>query len=144
MELEIINRQKLYPVDEKPIIKLVKRVLKSENKDACLSIVITDNKEIRKLNKTFLKHDYATDVLSFIYDTSGSHVSGEIIVSVEMAYKVAQKHEHDAEGEIALYLIHGLLHLIGYDDKKKEDAKKMHRREKELLSMLGHNISVPD
>ncbi|MBM4055931.1 MAG: rRNA maturation RNase YbeY [Planctomycetes bacterium] len=144
MELEIINRQKLYPIDEKRIIKLVKRVLKSEDKEAFLSIVVTDNREIRKLNKTFLGHDYVTDVLSFGYDTSENGVSGEIIVSAEMAHKVAQKRGHDAEGEIVLYLIHGLLHLIGYDDKKKEDAKKMHRREKELLSNLGYNISVPE
>ncbi|OHB73557.1 MAG: rRNA maturation RNase YbeY [Planctomycetes bacterium RBG_16_41_13] len=144
MELEVVNRQKSYSIDKKRMVKLVKQVLKSENKDASLSIVVTDNREIRRLNRTFLGHDYATDVLSFIYDASGNHVSGEIIVSAEMAYKVAKEHDHDAEGEIALYLIHGLLHLIGYDDKKKGDAKDMHRREKELLSKLGYNISVPD
>lgn len=80
MKLEVVNRQKSYAIDEKRIVKLIKRVLKSENKDASLSIVVTDNKEIRRLNKAFLGHDYATDVLSFIYDASENHVAGEIIV----------------------------------------------------------------
>ena len=70
-------------------------------------------------------------------------ITGEIIVSVEMAKKLAQKHDCAVEGEIALYLVHGLLHLFGYNDKKKKEAKKMHQREGELLSALGFRVPVP-
>ncbi len=73
----------------------------------------------------------------------GNTLTGEIIISVEMAKKLAQKHDCAVEGEIALYLVHGLLHLFGYDDKQKKDAKKMHQREGELLSALGFRVPVP-
>ena len=146
MKLEIIDLQKLYPIDKNRIKKLVRSVLKVEEKDAELSIVFLDNKRIQKINKTFLGHNYATDVLSFAYNDPSckNDITGEIIVSVEMATKLAQKRGYSVEGEIALYLIHGLLHLLGYDDKQKRDAKKMHEREGELLSNLGYNVPVPN
>ncbi|MEK7749451.1 MAG: rRNA maturation RNase YbeY, partial [Planctomycetota bacterium] len=73
----------------------------------------------------------------------GNTLTGEIIISVEMAKKLAQKHDCTVEGEIALYLVHGLLHLFGYNDKQKKEAKKMHHREGELLSDLGFRVPVP-
>ena len=146
MKLEIINLQKLCPVDKNRIKKIVRSVLKSEKKDAELNVVFTDNKRIKEINKTFLGHNYATDVITFAYDEASINndkASGEIIISVEMAKKLAQKHDCAVEGEIALYLVHGLLHLFGYNDKKKKEAKKMHQREGELLSALGFRVPVP-
>ena len=151
MKLEIINLQKHYPVDKKRIRKIVRSVLKFEKKDAELNIVFTDNKRIKEINKTFLGHDYATDVITFAYDEPSlnkvflneSTITGEIIISVEMAKKLAQKHDCAVEGEIALYLVHGLLHLFGYNDKQRKEAKKMHQREGELLSDLGFLVPVP-
>ena len=151
MKLEIINLQKLYPVDTKSIKKIARGVLKFEKQDAELNIVFTDNKRIKEINKTFLGHDYATDVITFAYDEPSlnkvflneSTITGEIIISVEMAKKLAQKHDCAVEGEIALYLVHGLLHLFGYNDKQRKEAKKMHQREGELLSDLGFLVPVP-
>ncbi len=145
MRIEITNLQKLYRVNTRKIKDLVKNVLKAEKKDAELNIVFTDNKKIKEMNRTFLGHNYATDVLSFAYHETDYRdgVTGEIIISVEMALKLAKKHEYPAEGEIALYLIHGLLHLLGYDDKRKSDAKKMHQREWEILSDLGYSVLIP-
>src|SRR3972149_8165650 len=68
MKLEIINLQKLYPIDKNSIKKIVRSVLKFEKKDAELNIVLTDNKRIKEINKTFLGHNYATDVITFAYD----------------------------------------------------------------------------
>ncbi|OHB91362.1 MAG: rRNA maturation RNase YbeY [Planctomycetes bacterium RIFCSPHIGHO2_12_42_15] len=146
MKLEIINLQKLYPVDTKSIKKIARGVLKFEKQDAELNIVFTDNKRIKEINKTFLGHNYATDVITFAYDEASINndkASGEIIISVEMAKKLAQKHDCAVEGEIALYLVHGLLHLFGYNDKQRKEAKKMHQREGELLSSLGFRVPVP-
>jgi probable rRNA maturation factor len=150
-KLEIINLQKYYPIDKNSIKKIVRNVLKFEKKDAELNVVFTDNKRIKEINKTFLGHNYATDVITFVYHEPSLHkvflnegaITGEIIISVEMAKKLAQKHDCIVEGEIALYLVHGLLHLFGYDDKQKKDAKKMHQREGELLSALGFRVPVP-
>ena len=146
MKLEIINLQKLYPVDTKSIKKIVRGVLKFEKQDAELNIVFTDNKRVKEINKTFLGHNYATDVITFAYDEASINndkALGEIIISVEMAKKLAQKHDCAVEGEIALYLVHGLLHLFGYNDKQRKEAKKMHQREGELLSSLGFRVPVP-
>ncbi len=185
MKLEIINLQKLCPVDKNRIKKIVRSVLKSEKKDAELNVVFTNNKRIKEINKTFLGHDYATDVITFAYHEPslnedkasynldliasprnkrgikggdqertkktaekkgalrGNTLTGEIIISVEMAKKLAQKHDCAVEGEIALYLVHGLLHLFGYNDEQKSAAKKMHQREGELLSSLGFCVPIP-
>ncbi|MBI2470553.1 MAG: rRNA maturation RNase YbeY [Planctomycetes bacterium] len=159
MKLEIINLQKFYPVDKKKIRKIVRSVLKLEKQDAELNVVFTDNKRIKEINKTFLGHNYATDVITFAYreirqkkvkkqaekkpSLHENTITGEIIISVEMAEKLAQKHGCAVEGEIALYLVHGLLHLFGYDDKQRKEAKKMHLKEGELLSALGFCVPVP-
>src|SRR3989338_548126 len=118
MKLNIINLQKLHFIDKN---------------------------RVKKINKTFLGHNFVTDVISFAYNNSSleNNISGEIIISVEMAVKLAQKLKCTIEGEIALYLVHGLLHLLGYNDKLKRDARKMHQREKELLSMYGYDVSIP-
>ena len=65
-------------------------------------------------------------------------LTGEIIISVEMAKKLAQKHDCAVEGEIALYLVHGLLHLLGYNDKQKERSKKnASKRRRTVVGVLG-------
>lgn len=145
MKLNIINLQKLHFIDKNRVKKLISSILKVEKKNAELNLVFTDNKEIKKINKTFLGHNFATDVISFAYNNASleNNISGEIIISVEMAIKLAQKLKCTIEGEMALYLVHGLLHLLGYNDKLKKDARKMHQREKELLSMYGYDVSIP-
>lgn len=148
VKLEITDLQKFYPIDKGKIKKLVTGVLKAERegKNAELSVVFVDNKRIKEINRSFLGHNYATDVLSFHYHEPSlkNNITGEIIISVEMAAKLAQKRGYSIEGEVALYLVHGLLHLLGYDDKQKGDAKKMHQREGELLSNFGYNVPLPN
>lgn len=146
MKLEIINLQKCHPIDKKSIKKIVKCVLDTEQKDAVLNVVFVDNKRIQEINKTYLGHNYATDVLSFSYNDSCAEntMNGEIIISAEMASKVAQDHNGVFEGELALYLVHGMLHLIGYNDKCKKDAKVMHQREGEIIAKLGYHLPIPD
>ncbi|MDE1889296.1 MAG: rRNA maturation RNase YbeY [Planctomycetota bacterium] len=147
MKLEIIDLQKFQPIDKNKIKKIIKGILKVEKKDAELSIVFIDNKTIKQINRAFLGHNYATDVLSFTYDEPSfkNNVKGEIVVSVEMASKLSRRYGYEVEGEIVLYLVHGLLHLLGYDDKRKKDAKKMHQRAGELLLSFGYrDVYIPN
>lgn len=146
-KLEIINLQKFHRVNKNKIKELVKDVLKAEAADAEINVVLVDNKKIKEMNNAFLGHNYATDVLSFAYEKEEkqkNNILGEIVVSVEMAARLARRQERAVEGELALYLTHGLLHLLGYNDKKKVDAKKMHQRERMLLTNLGYNVPVPE
>lgn len=148
LKLEITDLQKFHPINKSKIKKLVAGVLKAEKEgeNAELSVVFVDNKRMKEINRTFLRHNYATDVLSFPYQGHSlkNNINGEIIISVEMAAKLAQKRGYSIEGEVALYLVHGLLHLLGYDDKQKGDAKKMHQREGELLSNFGYRVPLPN
>ena len=146
-KLEIINLQKFHRVNKNKIKELVKGVLKAEAADAEINVVLVDNKKIKEMNNAFLGHNYAADVLSFAYEKEEmqkNNVAGEIIISVEMAARLARRQERAEDGELALYLTHGMLHLLGYNDKKKADAKKMHQRERVLLTNLGYNVPVPE
>ncbi|MGR3177878.1 MAG: rRNA maturation RNase YbeY [Candidatus Anammoxibacter sp.] len=145
MQIEIANLQRLYNIKKNDVKKILKAVLKDVGKDAELSIVFVDDKKIKELNKSFLGKNTSTDVLAFpLGDFSkdeNEKVSGEIVVSVETAIEVAEKMNSDVTCEIYLYLVHGLLHLMGYDDKEKTMAGEMHDEERRILSGFGLEVS---
>ena len=143
-KIEITDLQDHVQLDKKLILQAVRRVIKDEGKSAkSLSIVLTDNRHIRDLNRQYLGHDSLTDVISFPLEdvdwpTSGNAgINGEIIASAELAQQQAQSSSGDPRAELMLYVIHGLLHLMGYDDRNPQAAKRMHQREDILLEELG-------
>ena len=94
------------------------------------------NRRIRKLNKEFLGRDYETDVLSF----SLSKDYGEIIISVEEAFKNAERYSHTFDQELLYLIIHGLLHLKGYEDYNKEDYEKMKKIQDRIYRKVMRKI----
>ncbi len=138
--LSISNRQKR-KVDFTLLRKAASLTLKLEfvgRKQA--GIVLVDSEEIRRLNKEFLGRDRATDVLAF--PLGGEFIStkdmvGEVVISVEDAARQAEDLEHKLNEELALLVIHGLLHLAGYRDNDQEKRKQMRRKEEEILHKLG-------
>jgi probable rRNA maturation factor len=107
---------------------------------ATISIAIVDDAQIRKVNKRFLNKDSSTDCLSFnLSDNKKSSVkSFELVVNGEMAVRQANLRGHSSEAELALYITHGLLHNLGFDDSTKSQADKMHNIEDEILQQLGY------
>jgi len=104
-----------------------------------VSIAIVNDAQIRKINKKFLNRNRTSDCLSF--DLSDSpHKLFELIVNGETAVREANLRSHSSKAELALYIIHGLLHNIGFDDSTKEKAKKMHDAEDEILQQLGYGF----
>ncbi|MBT6051342.1 MAG: rRNA maturation RNase YbeY, partial [Candidatus Scalindua sp.] len=85
-----------------------------------------------------------TDVIAFPLDNHKNALNGEIVVSVETAVDTADKENVDVEGEIILYVVHGLLHLLGYSDVNREDAIIMHEKESKILKALGYNMPTVD
>ncbi len=140
MSIEIANLQDHYDINENTIEKIVKKVLNSEGKDAGLSIALVDNGEIKRLNKRFLDSDEITDVIAFPLSDNENSLNGEIVVSVERALEVASKSKSDVEGEIILYIVHGILHLLGFDDHDESNAKIMHEKEAKILASLGYKV----
>jgi len=107
---------------------------------ATISIAIVDDTQIRKVNKQFLNKDNPTDCLSFnLSDKKTNSVkSFELVVNGEMAVRQANLRGHSSEAELALYITHGLLHNLGFDDSTKKQAEKMHNTEDEILQQLGY------
>lgn len=107
--------------------------------DAIINVTIVNNTQIRKLNKKFLNRNSITDCLSFDLSDNGKNSSRlfELIVNGELALKEAELRGHPAETELALYITHGLLHNLGFNDSKPRSAKKMHQTEDKILQQLG-------
>jgi probable rRNA maturation factor len=104
-----------------------------------LSIALIDNTEIRKANKRFLGRNNITDCLSFdLSDAKSKTRSFELLINAEKAVEEASFRGHSSEAELALYITHGLLHQLGFDDSTDRQAKKMHLAEDEILQQLGY------
>ncbi len=142
--VEIANLQKYHKIKNNVITRAVKEVLGKKYDGARLSIAFVDNNEIRKLNNRYFNSNDVTDVIAFPLNDHKGALSGEIVASVEMAVDTARKENIDVEAEIILYIVHGLLHLLGYGDENKDNAEIMHREESRILKSLGYNIPTVD
>ncbi len=144
------------------IKKLVKSICRRfQLLNAMVSIAIVDDTQMRKVNARFLNRKSTTDCLSFdlsdpvmpeaseqAYEAGSSRrrrepergKSFELVVNGELALKEADLRGHNAEAELALYITHGLLHNLGYDDSTQKQAKKMHEMEDEILQQFGYGL----
>lgn len=115
--------------------------------DADLTIVLTDDREIRTLNRDFLGIDAPTDVLSFPADEidpeTGRRYLGDVIISVQRAQQQATEGGHSLEEEVQLLVVHGVLHLLGYDHAEPEEKEQMWKLQAEILDTLGIHPSYP-
>ena len=109
-----------------------------------ISVLFTDDKFIRSLNNKYRGIDKSTDVLSFSLgegsvktpESESDKLLGDIIISVETAQRQADSLNHSIEKELTVLLIHGLLHLTGYDHEKDQDYKIMREKEGEILRIF--------
>lgn len=106
-----------------------------------LSVVLTDSRKLRKLNRDYLGIDAPTDVLSFPASESdpetGARYIGDILISVPYAAKSAKKAGHPLEAELQLLVVHGVLHLLGHDHAKPREKARMWKAQREILTQLG-------
>jgi probable rRNA maturation factor len=102
-----------------------------------ISIAVIDDATMHKLNRQHLQHDYPTDVLSFVLERSDTLLEGEIIVSSDTALARAAEFQLHPDDELLLYVIHGMLHLVGYDDKNESKRQLMRNREAHYLAQFG-------
>ena len=151
-KVEIANEQDAFDVDESKVQEAIEHTLAQERVvGADISVALIDNEQIHELNVRYLSHDYPTDVLSFLLEEdgpdmapppdqprgTGKTIEGELIVSCEMAAHVAAEYHWSPQDELLLYIVHGLLHLCGYDDLSDHEQKIMRKRECEILSHWG-------
>jgi probable rRNA maturation factor len=146
MSISIQNRQKQRQVDVHRVRRGLTRLLKELDREGSdISLLLVDDDQIREFNKTYLKRDCPTNVISFAM-TEGAfgnvhpEILGDIILSVETAARDALTGHLDFMDEVEFLLIHGLLHLMGYNHENTggDEAEKMKNRERQLFFMLRH------
>lgn len=107
----------------------MKQIIEFEKKKlGQLNFVFTTDEEVLKTNIQFLNHNTYTDIITFD-DCEGTTINGDIIISIERVKENANKFKSDFEAELKRVLIHGVLHLCGYKDKKSADAELMRKKE---------------
>jgi len=138
ISVELCNEQSALPVDAALTRRAVAVVLTGESvRSATISVAVVDDPTMRELNRRYLNHDYNTDVLSFLLEESDRQLDGEIIVSAETAVMRAEEFAWSAGDELLLYVIHGTLHLTGYNDHSAAERGHMRRKEMQYLKELG-------
>ena len=134
IQVEVTNEQRSTPVEEDRVRSIVEMIIADARiNDAEISIAVVDDPTIHKLNRRHLNHDYATDVLSFVLERQENHLEGEIVVSGDTAFSAAGDYGWSAEEELLLYVIHGSLHLVGFDDQTPEAREQMRALERRWL-----------
>jgi len=149
--IEVQNFQKVIPLKPSQISAIARKILRLQRiNQAWLSIAIVTDRKIQALNRRYLGRDHATDVLAFdlrdrgILPQKSSKLVGEIIISADTARRNAKVFQGTPYAEVVLCLTHGILHLVGYDDQKIPDQRKMSQREQAIVKQVIKSPPQPD
>lgn len=130
-------------IDNKLLNKVTNFALEYEKvKKALVNIIIVDNKEIRKINKEYRGIDRETDVISFALEDDNTFIElpirvlGDIYISIDKAKSQAIEYGHSLKREICFLVVHGILHLLGYDHMNEKEEKIMFERQDKILDEL--------
>lgn len=136
MPFSYIQKEPLPVLTEESANRLLEAARKEIDipKDFEFILVIVNNAEIQALNKEYRKKDYPTDVLSFPYGDN----TGEIIISADKVREQAKEYRHSEEEEIAFLVVHGIVHIMGWDhERSEEEAKEQRDIEKRIVQLCG-------
>ena len=142
--VEIINETKNELEYIETMKNLIDYAINYEKLDNVLfNVIIVDNEYIHKLNLNYRGIDRPTDVISFAlednkdFNPDGIRILGDIYISIDKVYEQAKEYGHSNLREICFLMIHGFLHLLGYDHIKKDEEKIMFDKQEEILSGFG-------
>src|SRR5262249_28408997 len=139
IQIEVSDTQAHLKVHHDDVIELARGALLAQNRtNASISIALVDNDTIHRLNRLHLSHDWPTDVITFpLSGPDERALAGEVVISTEMAVARARESGGEPRRELALYLVHGLLHLCGYDDRTEADRAEMNQHQTQLVEALA-------
>ena len=137
VESELQDRE----VPAELIERAAQAVLAHESAEGDITVLLADNPRLQELNRDYLGIDAPTDVLSFPASETdpetGAHYLGDILISIPRAEEQAQSGGHPLEAELQLLVVHGVLHLLGYDHAEAGQKTKMWKAQSEILEGLG-------
>jgi probable rRNA maturation factor len=150
MNIVIVNRQRLRKINSRLLKEITEALLANLNiAEAELGINLVAAREMTVINETFLRHEGSTDVITFDYSNAEcgvrnaeSKLHGEIFICVEEAVLQAGKFKTTWQSEIVRYLVHGVLHLLGHDDRHTAARRRMKREENRWLAGLSKMFSL--
>lgn len=145
-----IQNDNEYSIDEAQLIAAVQTVLSQQNADleSTLTVVITDNDSVADLNRQFRGVDSPTDVLSFPADEPPVEIPdeppylGDLIIAYDYATDQAKEHNHPLNDSLALLVIHGTLHLLGYDHDTPENRAEMWAEQEAAVKAMGISTDI--
>ena len=134
MVVQVINAQREASVPLTKMRRLARRAVKRLRirQRGTMAITFVDSRTMRALNKQFKRHDWDTDVLSFRYD--GERVAGEVLIAPRQAKRYAAAHDLPYLDELSRYVVHGILHWTGLEDRTAAQQRAMRRAEDRLLN----------
>jgi probable rRNA maturation factor len=139
--IHIESSLKPLPVPAELIERAALAVLAHQSAAGDLSIVLTDDAQLQQLNRDYLGFDVPTDVLSFpaseLDPETGAPYLGDVLVSIPRAESQARTASHPLEAELQLLVVHGVLHLLGYDHAEPEAKEKMWAAQAQVLESIG-------
>ena len=138
MSVSIQCRLKSVSVREGTLRRVTAKLLRLlDEGEAEVCIALVGDTKMRRLNRTYRNKDRSTDVLAFAYREVGSDVApllGDVVISIPTARRQAKAFSHSLDEEVLRLLIHGVLHLVGYDhERSRQQARRMERKETELF-----------
>jgi rRNA maturation RNase YbeY len=128
------TKRKIYKRAIRKVVREIRDILNFEISD--LEINFVDSKTIHAINKQYLKHDYTTDIITFNYSGDNVILEGEIFISVNDAEENAKRYKVTLEEELVRLIVHGILHMLGYDDIDERERRRMKRKENELVRKI--------
>jgi probable rRNA maturation factor len=139
VQITIINQQKKIPVSKRATRAIVLKTLKilKANQAGQLTVVYVNNRTIQELNYQFLGKRSPTDVLCFDL-SEGGRLTADIVISIERARENSRLFKTSLLWETRLYLVHAILHLFGFTDKRAKDRTRMQRKALRILKAAGN------
>lgn len=120
---------KKFSLDRNRISIDINDIIKSENyKSGKISVILCSDEYLLNINREYLKHDYYTDIITFNYGED-NFVSGDLFISVDRVTENADEYGQSFENELYRVIYHGILHLVGFDDKEESSKKLMKMKE---------------
>lgn len=143
--IDVTSMVRTLPLSPKKIDRIVQTVLAGQKiRRAEISVAVVGDKRMADFAQQYVHKRYRTDVFSFdLGQSTSSQLLGQLIVNSQLARDKARQFKADAGAELALYIVHGLLHLCGYDDHSTADAVAMHKQTHKYLLKLGFRHIPP-